>query len=53
MNLFITFQLDLPGITVSVVDNATDTTWGRDILFMQLDSLMMEFLQSRGEYHEI
>ena len=24
-----TFWSDLPGITVSVVDNATDTTWGR------------------------
>uniref|UniRef100_A0A7S1BUD7 Vacuolar protein sorting-associated protein 13 VPS13 adaptor binding domain-containing protein n=1 Tax=Corethron hystrix TaxID=216773 RepID=A0A7S1BUD7_9STRA len=46
-------RMDLPGITVSIIDNAPDSVAGREILFLQLDSWMIEFSQTRDGRHEL
>ena len=47
------FRLHLLGFGLSVVDNASDLVFGREILYFQADSLFVEFSQSREGYHEI
>jgi len=47
------FRLDLLGLAISVVDNDSDALSGREILYVQSDSLLLTFSQSREGYHEI
>jgi len=45
-------RLDLPVIAISVIDNATPSNYGREILLSQFDKLMFEFSQKREGYHD-
>ena len=45
-------RISLPGLAVSVVDNALSTTFGREFLLIQLDKIFFSFSQTREGYHE-
>jgi hypothetical protein len=46
-------RLDLPAIAISIIDNATPSIYGREIMLAQLHQLMFEFSQNREGYHEL
>ena len=52
-SVIFTLRMDLPGITISVIDNAAETISGREILLLQAESWMVEFSQNREGYHEL
>ena len=47
------FRVDLLGVAISVVDNISEAISGREILYFQSDSWLIQFSQSREGYHEI
>lgn len=46
------FKLDMPSLTVGVVDNATPDVSGREILLAIFDRFVFDFSQNREGYHE-
>jgi hypothetical protein len=46
-------RLDIPVLSISVIDNADPTSHGREILLAQFDKLFASFSQSREGYHEM
>ena len=46
------FKLDMPLLTVGVIDNATPEVSGREILLAIFDHFVFEFSQNREGYHE-
>ena len=46
------FRLDMPSLTISVIDNATPMLSGREILLALFDRFVFEFSQNREGYHE-
>jgi hypothetical protein len=45
-------RLDIPSVTISVIDNATPMVPGREILLALFDRFVFEFSQNREGYHE-
>jgi hypothetical protein len=52
-NVSFSLRVDLPVISVSVIDNTSSSAYGREILLAQLDSLAFEFAQNLEGYHEM
>jgi hypothetical protein len=46
-------RVDLPAISISVIENSSSTAYGREILLAQLDRLAFNFTQNLEGYHEI
>ena len=46
-------RVNIPSISVSVIDNAVPTRHGREILLAQFDGIYSSFCQSREGYHEM
>lgn len=46
------FKLDMPSLTVGVIDNATPEVSGREILLAIFDRFVFDFSQNREGYHE-
>ena len=46
-------RVEVPAVTVSVIDNADPNIHGREILLAQLDHILVTFSQSREGYHEM
>jgi hypothetical protein len=46
-------RLNIPSLSISVIDNADPTSHGREILLARFDNLFASFSQSREGYHEL
>ena len=46
-------RIEIPALSISVVDNADPTRHGREILMAQLENIFASFSQSREGYHEL
>lgn len=46
------FKLDMPSLTIGVIDNATPEVSGREILLAIFDHFVFDFSQNREGYHE-
>ena len=47
------FRLEIPGVSLSVVDNADRNSYGREIMLAQFEKLCFSFSQTREGYHEV
>ena len=51
-DLAFSLRINIPTLSIGVVDNADPTSHGREILLAQFDQLFASFSQSREGYHE-
>jgi hypothetical protein len=47
------FRVDMPALSISVVDNADPEVHGREILLAQFEKIFFAFSQTREGYHEL
>jgi hypothetical protein len=52
-NVSFSVRVNLPAISISVIDNSSSSVYGREILLGQLDSLVFMFAQNLEGYHQM